>query len=322
MFGLGLIKGLGVTMRHFIESYTHDRNPLKWFSLKGRYDQEWLEKRQEIDGKGLFTIQYPEQRRKVTENFRMTPMLIYDETPDEPRCTACGICARVCPPQTIWIQRATDDRGRPKARPAAFFIDAVVCMSCGFCAEFCPFDAIKMNQEHEVAFTDRDEGMFFTMERLLKPVEYYAKLHPTDYAREEAARKAKEEAKAKADEAKKAAAQKEAEAQKAAKASAAKAKATEAALDAEDAEAVEPDDLKRIEGIGPKISGLLQDAGIKTFAQLAATEVERLKELLEEAKLLRLADPTTWPRQAKLAAAGKWDALEKWQAKLSGGKED
>jgi NADH-quinone oxidoreductase subunit I len=317
MFGLGLIKGLGVTMRHFIESYTNDRNPLKWFSLKGRYDQEWLERRQSIDGKGIFTIQYPEQKRKVTENFRMTPMLIYDETPDEPRCTACGICARVCPPQTIWIQRATDDRGRPKARPAAFYIDAVVCMSCGFCAEFCPFDAIKMNQEHEVAFTDRDEGMFYTMERLLKPVEYYAKLHPTDYAREEAARKAKEEAKIKAAEAKEAAAKEEAEAQKAAKA-----KAAEAALDAEVAEAVEPDDLKRIEGIGPKISGLFQDAGIKTFAQLAATEVERLKEILEEAKLLHLADPTTWPRQAKLAAAGKWDALEKWQAKLGGGKED
>ena len=309
MFGLGLIKGLGVTMRHFVESYVHDRNPIRWFSLKGRYDQEWLEKRQSIDGKGLFTIQYPEQKRTITENFRMTPMLIYDETPDEPRCTACGICARVCPPQTIWIQRATDDRGRPKARPAAFFIDATVCMSCGFCAEFCPFDAIKMNQEHELAYEDRDEGMFYSMERLLKPVEYYAQLHPTDYAREEAARQAKEEAKRKAAEAKKAKAKEEAEAEKA------------AALDSEAAEVAELDDLTRIEGIGPRISGTLQDAGIKTFGQLAATDVERIKEILEEAKLLRLADPSTWPRQAKLAAAGKWEALEKWQARLSGGKE-
>jgi NADH-quinone oxidoreductase subunit I len=304
MFGLGLIKGLSVTMRHFIESFAHDRNPLRWFSLKGRYDQEWLEKRQAIDGKGLFTIQYPEQKREITEHFRMTPMLIYDETPDEPRCTACGICARVCPPQTIWIQRATDKRGRPKALPAAFFIDACICMSCGYCAEFCPFDAIKMNQEHELAYTDRDEGMFYNMERLLKPVEYYAKLHPTDYAREEAARQAKAEAKIKAAEAKKAAAKAKAEAEKAAK-----------------AKATEPDDLKRIEGIGPKISGLLQEAGIKTFAQLAATEVDRIKEILEEAKLLHLADPTTWPKQAKLAAAGKWEALESWQDKLSGGKE-
>jgi NADH-quinone oxidoreductase subunit I len=310
MFGLGLIKGLGVTMRHFIESYVHDRNPLRWFSLKARYDQEWLDRRQSIDGKGLFTIQYPEQKRKITENYRMTPMLIYDEMPDEPRCTACGICARVCPPQTIWIQRGTDDRGRPKARPAAFFIDATICMSCGFCAEFCPFDAIKMNQEHELAYTDRDEGMFYSMERLLKPVEYYASLHPTHYAREEAARQAKEEAKRKAAEAKKAAAKKKTEAEKAAKA-------------AEAAASTTPDDLTRIEGIGPKISGVLQDADIKTFAQLAATDVDRIKQILEESSpnLLRLADPTTWPKQARLAASGKWEALEKWQDRLRSGKE-
>jgi NADH-quinone oxidoreductase subunit I len=310
MFGLGLIKGLGVTMRHFVESFAYDRNPIKWFSLKGRYNQEWLEKRQAIDGKGLFTIQYPEQKRQVTENFRMTPMLIYDETPDEPRCTACGICARVCPPQTIWIQRATDDRGRPQARPAVFCIDATICMSCGYCAEFCPFDAIKMNQEHEVAFTDRDAGMFYTMERLLRPVEYYARLHPTDYAREEAERQAKEEAKRKAAEAKEAAAKKEAEAAKAAKA-------------AETPAASAPDDLTRIEGIGPKISKALQDAGIKTFAQLADTGVDRIKEILEKAdpNLLRLADPATWPKQARLAASGKWDALKTYQDRLHGGKE-
>jgi NADH-quinone oxidoreductase subunit I len=309
MFGLGLIKGLGVTMRHFVESFTYDRNPLKWFSLKGRYDEDWLEKRQEIEGKGLFTIQYPEQKRKVTENFRMTPMLIYDETPDEPRCTACGICARVCPPQTIWIQRATDDRGRPQARPAVFCIDATICMSCGFCAEFCPFDAIKMNQEHERAYTDRDAGMFFTMERLLKPVEYYAKLHPTDYAREEAARKAKEEAKRKAAEAKEAAAKAE--------------KETPPAREAKAPAPAKPDDLTRVEGIGPVISGVLQKAGIKTFAQLADAKAEDIKEILGKANpnLLRLADPTTWPKQARLAAAGKWDALEKLQDRLKGGKE-
>ncbi len=307
MFGLGLIKGLGVTMRHFIESFTYDRNPLKWFSLKGRYDQEWLEKRQAIEGKGLFTIQYPEQKREVSENFRVTPMLIYDETPDEPRCTACGICARVCPTQTIWIQRATDDRGRPKARPAVYCIDATVCMSCGFCAEFCPFDAIKMNQVHELAYTDRDEGMFYTMERLLQPVEYHAKLHPTDYAREVAARQAKEEAKKKAAEANKVAAKEEAQPAKPANA----------------APPAKPDDLKRVEGIGPVIAGVLQNAGVKTFAQLADTGVERIKEILKEANpnLLRLADPGTWPKQARLAASGKWEALEKLQDRLKGGKE-
>jgi NADH-quinone oxidoreductase subunit I len=313
MFGLGLIKGLSVTMRHFIESYWYDRNPLQWFSLKGRYDQEWLEKRQAVDGKGLFTVQYPEQKRKITENFRFTPFLVYEESKEDPRCTACGICARVCPPQCIWIERATDDRGRPQAKPSGFWIDAMICMSCGFCAEFCPFDAIKMNQEHEVAYSDRNEGMFYDLDRLLNPIEYYAGLHPTDYAHEEEVRRAKAEAKAKAAEAKKAAAAKK----KAEAAAAAKAK-----KEAEAAPPAGPDDLERIEGIDGKIAEVLKDAGITNYAQLADTDVDRIKQILEEAdpNLAQQADPATWPRQAKLAASGKWEPLEKWQARLRGGK--
>jgi NADH-quinone oxidoreductase subunit I len=312
MFGLGMIKGLGVTMRHFIESYRYDRKP--W---EPRYSEEWLAKHQDVDGKGIFTIQYPEQKRQITENFRFVPMLVYEETPAEPRCTACGICARVCPPQCIWIQRSTDDRGRPQARPAGFWIDATICMSCGFCAEFCPFDAIKMNQNHETCVTDRDQGLFFDLERLLQPLTYYAELHPSDYAREEAERQAKEEAKRQAAAAKEAAAKETAAKEAAAKEPAAK----EAAVEAP-AAAAGPDDLKRIEGIGPKISSLLQAAGITTFARLAETDVERIKQVLEEAdpNLLRLADPTTWPKQARLAAAGKWEALQRWQDKLKGGK--
>jgi NADH-quinone oxidoreductase subunit I len=313
MFGLGLIKGLSVTMRHFIESYWYDRNPLQWFSLKGRYDQEWLEKRQAVDGKGLFTVQYPEQKRKITETFRFIPFLVYEESKEDPRCTACGICARVCPPQCIWIERSTDDRGRPQAKPAGFWIDAMICMSCGFCAEFCPFDAIKMNQEHEVTHSDRNAGMFYDLDRLLNPIEYYAGLHPTDYAREEEARRAKAEAKAKAAEARKAAAAKK----KAEAAAAAKAK-----QEAEAAPPAGPDDLERIEGIDGKIAKLLKGAGITNYAQLADADVDRIKQILEEAdpNLLQQADPATWPRQAKLAAQGKWEPLEKWQARLRGDK--
>jgi len=300
MFGLGLIKGLSITMRHFIESYVYDRKP--W---EPRYSQEWLEKHQAIDGKGLFTIQYPEQKREIAENFRSLPMLVYEGSADEPRCTACGICARVCPPQCIWIERATDEKGRPRARPAGFWIDLTICMSCGFCAEFCPFDAIKMNQEHEIAVVDRDQEMFYDLEKLLVPVDYYAQLHPTDYAREEEKRRAK-------DEARRNAAETEAMPRKGKRAAAPKAAAEARA-----------DDLKRIEGIGPKIAGVLQAAGIHTFAQLAATSAEGIAQILKEAdpKLLNLADPTTWPQQAKLAAAGKWEDLKEWQAQLKGGKQ-
>lgn len=307
MLGLGLIKGLGVTMRHFVESFVYDRKP--W---EPRYDEEWLEKHQAIDGKGLFTIQYPEQKRKVSENFRVTPMLVYEESKDEPRCTACGICARVCPPQCIYIERATDERGRPKAQPAGFWIDATVCMSCSYCTEYCPFDAIKMNQQHELVTTDRDRDMFYDLDKLLVPVEYYAKLHPTDYQREEEERRAKEAAK------KEAAEKKEKPVAKKQEAVAEKATAPK-----ELPSSAQPDDLERIEGIGPKISSVLQAAGITTFAQLADMDPDRINEILQQAdpKLPSLADSSTWPQQAKLAASGKWAALERWQERLKGSRD-
>jgi predicted flap endonuclease-1-like 5' DNA nuclease len=83
-----------------------------------------------------------------------------------------------------------------------------------------------------------------------------------------------------------------------------------------------PDALKRIEGIGPKFSKVLQDAGIETFAQLAAASPDQLTQILEAAdpRLLRLADPATWPEQAALAAAGEWDALGALQGSLKGGR--
>ena len=81
-----------------------------------------------------------------------------------------------------------------------------------------------------------------------------------------------------------------------------------------------PDDLKRIEGIGPKISSLLQAAGIMTFAQLAMTDVSRLKQIIAEAGFRAPANPTTWPEQANLAATGQWDALEALQGELKGGR--
>jgi len=81
-----------------------------------------------------------------------------------------------------------------------------------------------------------------------------------------------------------------------------------------------PDDLKIIEGIGPSISGLLRESGIATFRQLAETSVERLDEILTSAQLRRLADPGTWPEQARLAAEGNWDGLKQLQNTLKAGR--
>lgn len=82
-----------------------------------------------------------------------------------------------------------------------------------------------------------------------------------------------------------------------------------------------PDDLKRIEGIGPKIASVLNEGGITTFAALAATDTGRLQELLDAASL-RLAVPDTWPEQASLAAAGKWEELGALQDSLKGGRKE
>lgn len=80
------------------------------------------------------------------------------------------------------------------------------------------------------------------------------------------------------------------------------------------------DDLKRIEGIGPKISGLLNDAGITTFVQLSKATPKKLADVLTAAGArFRLANPGSWQQQAKLAAAGKSDELKKLQDELKGG---
>jgi len=152
---------------------------------------------QPITQEGLLTIQYPEERRLLPERFRYIPMLIFDTERGEDRCTACGICAKVCPPQCIWIVRDMDEKGKPVARPAEFFIDIAVCMSCSFCTEFCPFDAIKMNHDFELAVYDRYPQLVYDKAELTVPLEYYAALWPVQYAAEQA-QMAKEAAEAEA----------------------------------------------------------------------------------------------------------------------------
>jgi predicted flap endonuclease-1-like 5' DNA nuclease len=81
----------------------------------------------------------------------------------------------------------------------------------------------------------------------------------------------------------------------------------------------EPDTLEKLEGIGPKVASLLNDNGITTFAQLADTTVEKLQDILDSNKL-QMIHPVSWHEQAKLAAAGDWDALQKLQDELKGGR--
>jgi len=82
------------------------------------------------------------------------------------------------------------------------------------------------------------------------------------------------------------------------------------------------DDLKKIEGAGPKAAEALVAAGVDTFAKLAKMKPEAISTILTDASS-RLAHlvTDTWPKQAKLAAEGKWDELAALQEKLDGGIE-
>ena len=104
---------------------------------------------------------------------------------------------------------------------------------------------------------------------------------------------------------------------------AAPAPVVEAAVVAEEPKAkkaaAKGDDLKKIEGIGPKIASVLTEAGVDSYAKLAASEIDAIKVILE-ANSLGSHNPGSWPKQAQLAADGKWDELKTLQDELVGGK--
>jgi NADH-quinone oxidoreductase subunit I len=196
MNGIEILRGLTITLKHFVDTYIVDI-----VAGKKRYNTvEGVNSRASADTRGVFTVQYPEEKIPVPEEFRYIPFLVYDLEEDgskSVRCTSCGICAKVCPPQCIWIVRTTDPvTNKPIPVPAEYYIDVDICMNCGFCAEFCPFDAIKMDHDYEIASYDRTTAHIYDLEKLLKPASYYAKIRPLNSSREDQARAEKEAAKA------------------------------------------------------------------------------------------------------------------------------
>ncbi len=187
MKGQGILKGLGVTLKHLFDTYWEDIKAGK----DRYYTKDGVQQRMTLDTKGIFTVNYPEERLPVPEAFRFVPFLVYDEEDGEQivRCTACGICSKVCPSQCIWITRAEDpETGKPLKTPAEFAIDIDLCMNCGYCAEYCPFDAIKMDHDFELAGYERMEANIHLKDRLLKPASYYAEIRPISFALEQKAK--------------------------------------------------------------------------------------------------------------------------------------
>lgn len=196
MNGFGVVRGLWVTFKHFVNTYVEDikAGPKRYRTAEG------IAARSKSTVEGAFTIQYPDEKLPVPEEFRYIPFLVYEEGENgekNQRCTSCGICAKVCPPQCIWIVRTTDPvTGKPVPAPAEFYIDVDICMNCGLCAEYCPFDAIKMDHNYEISSYNRMRDHIYDLEKLSRPLSYYASIRPANYTREEAARQAEREAKA------------------------------------------------------------------------------------------------------------------------------
>ena len=83
------------------------------------------------------------------------------------------------------------------------------------------------------------------------------------------------------------------------------------------------DDFTVIEGIGPKIAGLLDDAGITTWQQLSEAKPTDLREVLTSAgSRYRMHDPANWPTQAALLAGGRWQEFKDLTERVRRNGED
>src|SRR6266436_273417 len=162
MIGTGILKGMAVTARNFVGSY--------------------------FDKERLITVQYPEERNPLPENYRNFPFLVYDGADRNAglRCVACKICEKECPPQCIYIIKSEDKKpdymGKPQFYPKVFDIDISVCMSCQICVEVCPFEAIKMDKEFELSCRERFDALLQRKSELSKSNTYYHTICPTEAA--------------------------------------------------------------------------------------------------------------------------------------------
>lgn len=180
MLGTGILKGLRETARNLVGTF-------------GKPEER------------LVTVQYPEQKAPIHQNFRSFPFLVYDGNDPEKglRCTACKMCEKECPPQCILIEPERDANGKLTKHPKVFDIDFAICMNCGICAEVCPFESIKMDTVYEITAADRFQGLIYRKQQLAKSNEYYHSIKPVEAAAVDAGlaeeqRKAAEAAKAKA----------------------------------------------------------------------------------------------------------------------------
>jgi NADH-quinone oxidoreductase subunit I len=116
MFGLGILKGLGVTFRELF--------------------------------KPKFTVRYPEERLPLPPGYRGAPLLVLDRDTNKARCVGCGACVRACPQGVIKLATERTEDGSRKV--LSYEIEIARCLFCGFCVDACPFGALQMSQWFEL----------------------------------------------------------------------------------------------------------------------------------------------------------------------------
>ncbi len=88
------------------------------------------------------------------------------------------------------------------------------------------------------------------------------------------------------------------------------------------APAAATDDLRRVEGIGPKIAAALTAAGLGTYAAVADASDGDLRAALKDAGLRFAPSLSTWARQARLLADGDEAGFVALTDRLVAGREE
>ncbi len=113
--------------------------------------------------KKAVTLEYPEKKKQMNENFRGEHALVCDEN-SKLKCVACGTCQKVCPSfGTIKIEKSKDESG--KSFPSEFSIDLNTCIFCGNCVKFCPQHALVMTKNYELA-KDEKSALILNIDKL------------------------------------------------------------------------------------------------------------------------------------------------------------